>query len=158
MSQPTAVYRLFDAGDQLLWVGSTRALKPRLASHRRKPWWPEVARVAVQRFASREEARQAETRAIRTERPRHNIVTSSVPPAEEEVGHTFRVPVDHKAKVSGLVLGLRAQGVHVTQSDLMELLLCELAAVPTDALLERLSKFRLHRQRRQLAELAGGEA
>ena len=38
-------------------------------------WWPQVARVETERFATRSDAIQAEYAAIRTERPKYNLDT-----------------------------------------------------------------------------------
>jgi hypothetical protein len=67
------VYRCFNAVADLLYIGSTVGLAGRIASHEREtPWWPEVADVRDERFASLPEARAAERRAIRTENPLYN--------------------------------------------------------------------------------------
>lgn len=70
-----AVYRCYDAEGRLLYIGSTSRLEMRLAQHRATTaWWPTVARVEPERFASIIQARTAEARAIREERPLHNKV------------------------------------------------------------------------------------
>jgi predicted GIY-YIG superfamily endonuclease len=72
----TAVYRLFDAGGTLIYVGSTADLDQRMSQHRSaRRWWPQVdpARTTVVWFATRAEAEAAEVSAIRAERPVHNI-------------------------------------------------------------------------------------
>jgi predicted GIY-YIG superfamily endonuclease len=72
MSQ--ALYRFFDAADVLLYVGITSHLPGRMSQHEgEKPWWDEVKRVSVERFATREEVADAEIAAIRTEGPKYNI-------------------------------------------------------------------------------------
>jgi predicted GIY-YIG superfamily endonuclease len=68
------VYRLYSATDDLLYVGITNSIIHRFGQHlATKPWFPEVSRATFQHFASRVEAHEAERRAVRTERPRHNI-------------------------------------------------------------------------------------
>lgn len=47
----------------------------RMADHRAKPWWSEVARAEFEHYASQTEARSAERAAIAIERPRYNIVS-----------------------------------------------------------------------------------
>ncbi|MFD5891131.1 GIY-YIG nuclease family protein [Streptomyces sp. NPDC060334] len=69
-SARTAVYRLYDAETQLLYVGITMKLEQRLADHRRKKfWWHLVERQDVRWYDSRPEAEVVETEAIRTENP-----------------------------------------------------------------------------------------
>lgn len=75
---PTAVYRLFDETDRLLYVGITCDLALRLADHKLcKPWWSVVVRVEVEMFSSRAEALAEERDAIATEVPLHNRLPGS---------------------------------------------------------------------------------
>lgn len=70
----TAVYRFYDAVDQLLYVGITSDAKARWRQHaKEKEWWPQVAHKRITWFASREEAAAAERLAIVAEAPRFNI-------------------------------------------------------------------------------------
>lgn len=89
------VYRLFNADDRLLYVGVTNKIGYRLTQHSRdKAWWQDVQRITVERHADRHSALLAETEAIRTERPMHNIAnggtrypikwTTTVPEAERD--------------------------------------------------------------------------
>lgn len=72
-NRPTAVYRLFSADDELLYVGITHDLKTRLGDHgRRKAWWPAVSFVPVEWCDSRAEALRREAQAIVHEAPRFN--------------------------------------------------------------------------------------
>jgi predicted GIY-YIG superfamily endonuclease len=73
-SPETAVYRIYNAADELLYVGITNDLYVRWTDHKAtKPWWREEAhRYDVLWYASREEAAAEERRAIIAERPRHN--------------------------------------------------------------------------------------
>jgi predicted GIY-YIG superfamily endonuclease len=67
---PTALYRLYDAQDRLLYVGVTIDTKRRFGEHRReKSWWPEVVRKAIEWFPSRTLAQEAEATAVREEKP-----------------------------------------------------------------------------------------
>lgn len=67
------VYRMFDSSGALLYVGLSMSLPARLAGHRAdKQWWPEIATISVEHFASRDAAAEAEVVAIRLERPAHN--------------------------------------------------------------------------------------
>lgn len=70
-----AVYRQFDADDQLLYVGMTGALDIRMSQHRLySDWWPDAARMEVTWYRSRTEADAAEKLAIQTEGPLYNVV------------------------------------------------------------------------------------
>ncbi|RSN12849.1 hypothetical protein DMB42_11770 [Nonomuraea sp. WAC 01424] len=72
MRERTALYRLYDAADELLYVGITTDTAVRWQAHSTTKWWPQVARKAVQWYATRAEAAAAEIAAIKTERPAHN--------------------------------------------------------------------------------------
>ncbi|MFD3532069.1 DUF6907 domain-containing protein [Streptomyces sp. NPDC058664] len=76
MTEPTALYRLFDAHDRLLYIGITKNLEQRWTGHRysatSSTWWPEVARKAIEWYPTREAADKAETAAILSEAPLHN--------------------------------------------------------------------------------------
>lgn len=70
----TALYRFFDEGGALLYVGITANVEERFAHHERnKEWWAEVAEKSVEWFDTRPPARAAELQAIHDERPVHNI-------------------------------------------------------------------------------------
>ncbi|MGY5033279.1 GIY-YIG nuclease family protein [Streptomyces sp. 900116325] len=47
-SRRAAVYRLYDAADALLYVGSAYDPEERCKAHHDKPWWPKVTRRAEQ--------------------------------------------------------------------------------------------------------------
>ena len=68
------VYRCFDAADKLLYVGVSSDVRHRLASHRfTSVWFAGVHRTELEEFSDREEAREAERRAILAEQPLHNV-------------------------------------------------------------------------------------
>lgn len=70
---PQVLYRMFDQDDTLLYVGITAAPKERFAAHQaEKEWWPEVARIAQEHFATRREVEVAERLAIIAEQPLYN--------------------------------------------------------------------------------------
>lgn len=74
MTERCALYRLFDASGDLLYVGVADRPKRRLANHAAvKAWWPQVARHTLTWFSTRSEALDAESNAIRDESPRYNI-------------------------------------------------------------------------------------
>lgn len=72
-NQRTALYRLFDAADDLLYVGITTDPERRWSQHGSdKPWWRLVARRTVEWHADRKAAEKAESGAVQAERPLYN--------------------------------------------------------------------------------------
>lgn len=72
--RPHALYRIYDNGGQLLYVGITMALQQRLGAHRQgRSWWHEVAIIEVEYLPSRQAALEAERDAIVREKPAHNV-------------------------------------------------------------------------------------
>lgn len=83
--QPTTLYRLFDAGGALLYVGISGRWVGRLADHATKQgWWDQVATITRQLFPSRSEALGAERTAIASEHPRYNVQGNDTPPARPD--------------------------------------------------------------------------
>lgn len=71
---PTAVYRLFDANDQLLYLGISSELTRRMRAHAKsKPWWADVAWDDVRWYPNRAAAECEEERAIAAEVPKYNV-------------------------------------------------------------------------------------
>lgn len=80
MSEPTSLYRHFDADGILLYVGISLSWPKRTKDHvRGSRWFDAVVKVEIERFASRDEALAAERRAIQAERPVFNIVHNCEP-------------------------------------------------------------------------------
>ncbi|MFE2973326.1 GIY-YIG nuclease family protein [Streptomyces sp. NPDC059258] len=70
----TALYRLYDASERLLYVGISNNLQTRWHHHTiSKPWWHLVTRRDIQWHPDRTAADAAETEAIVTEEPLFNI-------------------------------------------------------------------------------------
>lgn len=87
MTERTALYRLYDTNDVLLYVGITDNLGVRWNHHaKHKTWWPDVARHTADWYASREEVAEAEVKAIETETPLYNIQGAKVPPTPPPPG------------------------------------------------------------------------
>jgi predicted GIY-YIG superfamily endonuclease len=71
---PTVLYRLYDSGGTLLYVGITRRQEQRMRQHSQtKPWWPEVTTSKTRLYRTRVAAARAEHAAILREDPRHNV-------------------------------------------------------------------------------------
>lgn len=75
MSERTALYRLFDAADALLYIGISKRFGVRWQQHAEaQPWWGEVDHQTVHWFPDRDTADNAEKAAIKAERPKYNII------------------------------------------------------------------------------------
>lgn len=107
VSPETAVYRIYDVNDRLLYVGITNDTALRWLDHRRtKSWWETDAhRYDVLWYPSRAVAAVEEKKAIETEQPKHNTmlavqplreITPRVPGAYStgEIAHRFRISPD----------------------------------------------------------------
>lgn len=70
--EPAAVYRLWDAEGNLLYIGSAFDSDQRCKEHQKKPWWPEVARRTEEWHSGRGTAYAEELKAIRVERSKYN--------------------------------------------------------------------------------------
>ena len=70
----TAVYQLYDAAGELLYVGMSRNPMSRWAWHAElHSWWSDVAVFTVKWYGSREEAARVERDAIKDGAARHNV-------------------------------------------------------------------------------------
>jgi hypothetical protein len=70
----TAVYRLFDAAGDLLYIGSSNNPRIRCYEHAStKRWWPEVALRTEAWLDTRDDALAHEKHAILVESPRYNV-------------------------------------------------------------------------------------
>lgn len=71
---PVAVYRMYSAQGELLYVGQSALPQNRLMQHRLgADWVREVATITVAWFDSRKDATEAEMAAIKFEGPRFNL-------------------------------------------------------------------------------------
>lgn len=69
------LYRLFDANDQLLYVGISKSAIHRLHQHlEQQPWSEQIAKQTVERFKNRDDLLRAERAAIKAEQPKHNLI------------------------------------------------------------------------------------
>lgn len=72
--QKITLYRYFDSDDRLLYVGITGDNTKRQSQHRRSSFWfGEIAKATFEHYDTRDQAEQAETKAINSEKPMHNI-------------------------------------------------------------------------------------
>lgn len=97
----TALYRHFDAAGVLLYVGISLSAVQRLAQHRDKPWFRQIARVDVEWFDDRGQAERAEVAAIRRERPAHNVRHATGLPVPAPGRVAFGVRHDRSGRVDG---------------------------------------------------------
>lgn len=67
-----AVYRLYDADRQLLYVGLTKSFGRRMSAHSTRSWWPRVEDIFVTFHEDRATAAAVEEREIRERQPQHN--------------------------------------------------------------------------------------
>lgn len=99
MTEPThSLYRFFNASGDLLYIGRTMDARSRWRSHEKtKLWFNEVTSATREIFADAASLAAAESRAIRAEAPRYNVVhngkrrpTSGI---GDELGalHTYRL-------------------------------------------------------------------
>lgn len=69
----TALYRLYDAEERLLYVGITHDCEQRWREHSyTKPWWHLVERKVVEWLETRAEALAEEKKTVREEKPLHD--------------------------------------------------------------------------------------
>ena len=72
--ETTDLYRHFDKAGKLLYVGISLSAIARLRAHRdSSDWYDEISTVSIEKFNTREEALEAEQRAIIEERPLRNV-------------------------------------------------------------------------------------
>jgi predicted GIY-YIG superfamily endonuclease len=70
-----ALYRFYNACDELLYVGITNNPAARFRQHAdAKDWWAEVATIRIEQHGSREALMDAERQAIKAEQPAYNVV------------------------------------------------------------------------------------
>ncbi len=69
------LYRHFDSKGVLLYVGISLSAIERLRRHRQSKshWANSISNVTIESFPSRESVMRAESNAVRSERPLHNI-------------------------------------------------------------------------------------
>ena len=85
------LYRHWSEDDDLLYVGITVCLHDRIGHHRREAlWWPDVGKITIERYLTREAVSLAEMEAVARENPQHNIRGKAyVPQAKMSARATF---------------------------------------------------------------------
>jgi predicted GIY-YIG superfamily endonuclease len=104
VSERTALYRLFDAKNTLLYIGISKRFGVRWQQHAKvQPWWPQVDHQTVHWHPDRETAEAAEVAAIKSERPLHNVMHAVAAPQARstlrELKHSS--PVLAKVAITG---------------------------------------------------------
>jgi predicted GIY-YIG superfamily endonuclease len=104
VSKPAAVYRFWDASDTLLYIGVTENPDARFGGHEStKPWWPDVARKAIEWHENRVLADAAETEAIGTERSLYNVAGSPWAPKPRELAEHEMTISEARANLTEIV-------------------------------------------------------
>lgn len=86
MNDRTALYRHFDTGGGLLYIGISLCAFTRTRQHGMvAPWFHDVARIEIEWFPTRAMAESAEWQAIRREQPLHNQTFKRSAPAPADV-------------------------------------------------------------------------
>lgn len=122
MEGSTELYRYFDNDGSLLYIGISLSAVARAVQHRQNAhWWDKVHRCEVERFPTRALAADAERKAIKAERPLHNVVhnggerSPALPVAiasDDIVGLWF---LDGETGHQGMVQTRVAEGYYVVQ-------------------------------------------
>jgi hypothetical protein len=106
-----ALYRFFDTGGGLLYVGITNDPGRRWGRHASdKPWWHEVDRIGIERYPDRVSVLAPELEAIKNEHPRYNVL--HVVPVS--------VPSEPGPRPGVCECGARATVLYVLYQDIVE--------------------------------------
>ena len=74
MPKTSVLYRMFNRDSSLLYVGISMSFGKRLRQHKKeKDWYQEITHITLQHFPTRDDAAVAETKAIKSEKPIHNV-------------------------------------------------------------------------------------
>lgn len=114
----TALYRLYDSADALLYIGIAHDPGVRWSRHAStKPWWPDVARKAVEWHDEREIAEALETAAITAEHPRYNVANSPWAPKPRELEACEMTVGEARKDLTDLIARVRLRGELITLVD-----------------------------------------
>lgn len=100
-----ALYRFYNDGGQLLYVGITNDPPRRMKRHsEKKNWWPKVRGMTFDWYPDRPSVMAAEKRAIRIENPLHNIQ------GRPEIGGVKDLPPEQRLVDTAVELFIREGG------------------------------------------------
>ena len=86
------LYRMWDAKEELIYIGISRSAMVRLSEHQQtKEWATEIHNITLEYFDSRELCRLAETKAIKSEKPKYNIVHNQKYPEPQMSKEGFKI-------------------------------------------------------------------
>lgn len=97
MTDIHALYRFYNATGQLLYVGITANPSARFKAHQSdKHWSIDICGITLEYYKSRGELLEAEARAIKIERPRHNVIHNHSRPKQSSPPPGFRCISCHR--------------------------------------------------------------
>jgi len=122
MTERTAVYRLYDMTDVLLYVGISKDFGRRWKQHASmQPWWGAVDHQTVYWYPSRNDALLVEKTAITSERPVHNRQHAPKDGWVEDERTGFSVPADERGEGTlHLLRGVPANGKLMTLRQILD--------------------------------------
>ena len=98
------LYRHFDASGALLYVGVSLSAVQRLAQHKNcSHWFEQIARVEIETFTDRQQALDAERKAVATEKPRHNVQGGRKVRPQSRYSRQAKLTKARAAKIRALV-------------------------------------------------------
>lgn len=151
----TALYRLFNADDRLLYVGISNDPKVRWRQHHAdKAWAPDVAMRVIEWHDSRSAALLAELKAIRAERPMHNIVHARAIRKVRPIRPLPKPPVIDEATLAAGAAAITAIGYPGDRALTAMAMIPEMRRVHREALTE-LKKTMSYREIGKLFSLTG---
>lgn len=81
-NQGCDLYRILGEGGELLYVGISLNVAKRMSEHRsEKSWWDEVTDIKREHYSTRETALEVESRTIKREQPKYNVMHNSEAPS-----------------------------------------------------------------------------
>jgi excinuclease UvrABC nuclease subunit len=89
------LYRFYNQNDELLYVGITKFFEPRLKQHyKNADWFFETSRATLEHYQTRQDVEQAESRAIKLEKPKYNIAKN--PDKEQALTELARLQAERE--------------------------------------------------------------
>lgn len=80
----TALYRHYNLSGELLYIGISANAMKRIEEHKKSHWVQNITRIEIQYFDERDDAKKAESLAIKSEFPLFNIAHKPPPISEAE--------------------------------------------------------------------------